>query len=567
MGAYESRAWLQHYAEWTDPHPALGDHTLVSRFDEAVTAHPRAKATWFMGAEMTYAELDDEVSRVAGGLAALGVAKGDRVVVALPNCPQHVVAILAVHRLGATVVEHNPLYTAHELESQLNDHGAKVAVVWDKAAPVYRELEERTQLRSVVSVNMVNAMPWHLRRLLALPIGSLKKKRAELTAAAPGTVSFTELAASGGTAERVEVTQEDVAFILYTSGTTGEPKGAPLTHGNLNANLVAGLEWLKGWGEKEEKILAVLPLFHVYGLLLNFSLALTDAAQMVLVPAPKPELMFPAIEKTKPTMLPGVPTLYERIATWALDSNKDISSIRNAFSGAATLPTSTLELWEKATGGRLVEGYGLTETSPVLAGNPMDGNRRPGYVGVPFPYTDIRIADPADPAVTVPDGTPGELLARGPQVFSGYLNKPEANEKAFHDGWFRTGDMAVMEPDGFIRLVARIKEMIITGGFNVYPDEVEQVMKQHPDIDDIAVVGRPRSDGSEDVVACVTLHEGAPLDPDALKDFARERLTPYKVPRTFYHFEELNRDQTGKIRRKAVQKTLLKMIGEGTATP
>ena len=186
-------------------------------------------------------------------------------------------------------------------------------------------------------------------------------------------------------------------------------------------------------------------------------------------------------------------------------------------------------------------------------------------IGVPFPDTEIRIANPDNPDETMPDGEPGELLARGPQVFSGYLNKPEANEKAFHNGFFRTGDMGVMEEDGFIRLVARIKEMIITGGFNVYPDEVEQVLKHHPDIDDIAIVGRPRPDGSEDVVACVTLHEGAPLDPDSLQSYARERLTPYKVPRTFYHFEDLNRDQTGKIRRKQVQKTLLQMLEEGTA--
>ncbi|WP_115685394.1 long-chain-fatty-acid--CoA ligase [Corynebacterium senegalense] len=569
MGAFEERAWLRHYAEWTNPEPELGTHTLVSRFEESVRAHPRAKATWFMGAELTYAELAAQVRSVARGLTGLGVRRGDRVVIALPNCPQHVVSILAVHSLGATVVEHNPLYTAYELRNQVTDHGATVAIVWDKAAGVYRELAETTQLRTIVSVNMIDAMPWHLRTLLRLPVGSVKAKRAELSAPAPGTIPFATLLVSSddgaSAADNVEVTQEDTAFILYTSGTTGEPKGAPLTHGNLNANLVAGLEWLKGWGEKDEKILAVLPLFHVYGLLLNFSLALTDAAQIILVPAPKPELMFPAIEKTKPTMLPGVPTLYERIATWALENDKDVSSIRNSFSGAATLPTSTLELWEQATGGRLVEGYGLTETSPILTANPMDGNRRPGYVGVPFPYTDIRIANPDNPAETVPDGTPGELLARGPQVFSGYLNKPEANEKAFYDGWFRTGDMAVMEEDGFIRLVARIKEMIITGGFNVYPDEVEQVMKQHPDIADIAVVGQPRPDGSEDVVACVTLREGAPLEPEALQAFARERLTPYKVPRTFYHFEELERDQTGKIRRKAVQKLLLEMLEAGTA--
>ncbi|SDS56632.1 long-chain-fatty-acid--CoA ligase [Corynebacterium timonense] len=565
MGAYENKAWLRHYADWTNPEPDLGEHTLVSRYRQSVAQSPDAKATWFMGAELTYGQLDEQVRRVAGALAGLGVKRGDRVVIALPNCPQHVVSILAVHSLGAAVVEHNPLYTAYELKSQVLDHGATVAIVWDKAAPVYRDLAAATQLSTIVSVNMIDAMPWHLRTALKLPLPSIRAKREELSAAAPGTIAFRDLLAADAEPPHTEVTQEDTAFILYTSGTTGEPKGAPLTHGNLNANLVTGLEWLEDWGSKEEKVLAILPLFHVYGLLLNFSLAISNASQIILVPAPKPELMYPAIEKTKPTMLPGVPTLYERIAAWATENNKDLTSIRNSFSGAATLPAATLAQWEKVTGGRLVEGYGLTETSPILTSNPMNGKHRPGYVGVPYPLTDIRIANPDNPAETMPDGEPGELLARGPQVFGGYLNKPEANERAFYDGWFRTGDMAIMEEDGFIRLVARIKEMIITGGFNVYPDEVEQVFKQHPDIDDIAVVGRPRTDGSEDVVACVALHEGAVLDPDGLTEFARERLTPYKVPRTFYYFDALERDQTGKIRRKAVQKTLLTMIEEGTA--
>ena len=565
MGAFENKAWLQHYAEWTDRQLSYGDDTLVSRFNDAVAKHRNKKFTWFMGKELTYGEVEDQVRRVATGLSGLGVKQGDRVAIALPNCPQHVVSILAVHSLGATVVQHNPLYTAYELKDQFDDHGAKVVIAWDKAAPVYKELARTTQLEKVITVNMIDAMPWHLRTVLSLPLGSIKKKREELTGPAEGTIPFAQLLSNEPKRADVRVTQDDIAFILYTSGTTGAPKGAPLTHGNINANVVAGLEWFGNFGDQDERIFAVLPLFHVYGLTLNFAIGFAVGAQSILVPAPKPELMFSAIEKTKPTMLPGVPTLYERISDWAIDNNKDITSIRYSFSGAATLPTATLEKWEKVTGGRLVEGYGLTETAPILTANPLDGNRRPGYIGVPFPDTEIRIANPDNPDETMPDGEPGELLARGPQVFSGYLNKPEANEKAFHNGFFRTGDMGVMEEDGFIRLVARIKEMIITGGFNVYPDEVEQVLKHHPDINDIAIVGRPRPDGSEDVVACVTLHEGAPLDPDSLQSYARERLTPYKVPRTFYHFEDLNRDQTGKFRRKHVQKTLLQMLAEGTA--
>ena len=549
MSASDEKAWIQQYAEWTDPHPRLGSDTLVSMFNANVAATPQRDATWFMGKALTYAQLNEKVTRLANALAGLGVRRGDRVALALPNCPQHVVALTAVLRLGATVVEHNPLYTAYELRDQFIDHGAKVAIVFDKQADTFTTLTEDTPLETVVSVNMIDEMPWATRAALSVPVGPIRDKRAQLTGPAPGTIDMKDLlegrggahvASRGGVpAGEPPISADDPAVILYTSGTTGAPKGVPLTHRNITSVLTAGVSWLENWGAVEEKVLGILPMFHVYGLTLNYALPLTCGAQMVLLPAPKPELYQKAILKTRPTVLPGVPTLYDRIIDWAVESHADLSSIHTSISGASTLPAHTIERWEQATGGRLIEGYGLTETSPILAGNTLDGTRRPGYIGLPFPNTEIRIANPDNPAETVPDGEPGELLARGPQVFSGYLNNPEATEKTFYLDWFRTGDMAVMEPDGWIKLVARIKELIITGGFNVYPDEVEQAIRQHPDVTDIAAVGRPRADGSEDVVACVTLRDGAALDPEGLKKFARERLTRYKVPRTFYHFEEL----------------------------
>ena len=563
MGAHETaRPWVQQYAAWTDPNPKIGSDTLVSMFNRVMATTPKNPATWFMGKTLTYEELNTKVSRFASQLYGLGVRAGDRVAVALPNCPQHIIAVTAILRLGATAVEHNPLYTAYELRSQFLDHGAKVAVVFDRQAETFTTLTEQTPLETVISVNMIEEMPWTTKAVLSIPIGPIKSKRKELSTPAPGTISFSSLVATPQQAVPIpQVEPEDTAIMIYTSGTTGEPKGVPLTHRNIVSVLTAGLSWLENWGAVEEKVLAVLPLFHIYGFALNYGLPLTCGGQMVLVPAPKPELYQPAITKTRPTVLPGVPTLYDRIIDWALESGADLSSIHTSISGAATLPAPTIERWEQATGGRLIEGYGLTETSPILAGNPLDGSRKPGYIGLPFPNTDIRIANPDNPAETMPPGEPGELLARGPQVFGGYLNKPEATERAFHDGWFRTGDMGVMEEDGFIKLVSRIKELIITGGFNVYPAEVEEVMRKHRDVVDVAVVGRPREDGSEDVVACVVLRDGAALDPEGLKEHARENLTRYKVPRTFYHFEELARDQMGKIRRREVREDLLRMLG------
>ena len=564
MSAFETRAWLEHYPEWTPHSLDYGDNTLLDVYDNNLAINAERSATYFFGRTQTYGELDKEVRRVAAGLRALGVRPGDRVAIVLPNCPQHIAAFYAVLKLGAVVIEHNPLYTANELREPFKDHGARVAIAWDKAASTLERLRADTALETIVSVNMINAMPPLQRFALKLPIPALRKSREALSGAAPNTVPYEVLTSSamGGLGEDIvseeSVTKDTTALILYTSGTTGRPKGAQLSHGNLFANILQGKSWVPGLGDKQERMLGALPMFHAYGLTMVGTLSVFIGGEMVLLPTPRIDLIMDIMKKHTPTWLPGVPTLYEKIVEASEEQGIPIKGVRNSFCGASTLPVRTVERWESHTGGRLVEGYGLTETSPVIVGNPMDGNRRPGYVGIPFPDTLVRIANPDNPEETMPDGTEGEVLVKGPQVFKGYLNQEEATEKSFHDGWYRTGDVGVMEEDGFIRLVARIKEVIITGGFNVYPAEVEEVLAEHPDIEDIAVVGLPREDGAENVVAAITLVEGAALDPEGLKTYARENLTRYKVPRTFYHFEEMPRDQMGKIRRREVQEELLK---------
>lgn len=564
MSAFETRAWLEHYPEWTPHSLDYGDNTLLDVYDNNLAINAERSATYFFGRTQTYGELDKEVRRVAAGLRALGVRPGDRVAIVLPNCPQHIAAFYAVLKLGAVVIEHNPLYTANELREPFKDHGARVAIAWDKAASTLERLRADTALETIVSVNMINAMPPLQRFALKLPIPALRKSREALSGAAPNTVPYEVLTSSamGGLGEDIvseeSVTKDTTALILYTSGTTGRPKGAQLSHGNLFANILQGKSWVPGLGDKQERMLGALPMFHAYGLTMVGTLSVFIGGEMVLLPSPRIDLIMDVMKKHTPTWLPGVPTLYEKIVEASEEQGIPIKGVRNSFCGASTLPVRTVDRWESHTGGRLVEGYGLTETSPVIVGNPMDGNRRPGYVGIPFPDTLVRIANPDNPEETMPDGTEGEVLVKGPQVFKGYLNQEEATEKSFHDGWYRTGDVGVMEEDGFIRLVARIKEVIITGGFNVYPAEVEEVLAEHPDIEDIAVVGLPREDGAENVVAAITLVEGAALDPEGLKTYARENLTRYKVPRTFYHFEEMPRDQMGKIRRREVQEELLK---------
>lgn len=566
MSAFETKAWLQYYPSWTPHSLDYGDTTLLDIYDNNLAINADKPATYFFGKRQSYAELDKQVRSAAAGLRALGVRASDRVAICLPNCPQHVAAYYAVLKLGAIVVEHNPLYTAHELEAPFTDHGARVAIVWDKAASTLEKLRRTTPLETIVSVNMIDAMPPLQKYALKLPIPALMKKRDALTAPAPNTIPWQILTgnALGGQGEDIvscpEVTKDSVALILYTSGTTGAPKGAQLTHGGLFANLLQGKAWIQGLGDQDERLLGAIPMFHAYGVTIVLNLAIYIGGEMVLLPAPQIPLIMQIMKKETPTWVPGVPTLYQKIVEAAEKDGISISGIRNSFSGASTLPVDTVTHWEALTGGLLVEGYGLTETSPIIVGNPMTTDRRPGYVGIPFPDTEVRIANPENLDETMPDGQEGEVLVRGPQVFAGYLNQPEATARSFHNDWYRTGDVGIMEEDGFIKLVARIKEVIITGGFNVYPVEVEDVLRQHPDVLEAAVVGLPRGDGSESVVAAITLNEGAALDPEGLKDYCRENLTRYKVPRTFYHFEELAKDQLGKIRRREVQTELIQKL-------
>ncbi|WP_291313298.1 long-chain-fatty-acid--CoA ligase [Corynebacterium sp. UBA2622] len=568
MSAPDNKPWLKYYPEWTAHSLEYGTTTLPQMYEDNLAANGHKPATWFFGRSQTYSELDREVRGAAAGLKAFGVRPGDRVAIMLPNCPQHVAAFYAVQLLGAVVVEHNPLYTAAELLPQFQDHGARIAIVWDKVADTMEKLRPDTDLETVVSVDMTKAMPRLQQLALRIPVKKMRDSRDKLTGPSTHTVPWEALTglAIGGAGTDISAPEslspEDPALILYTSGTTGTPKGAQLSHKNLHGNAWQGVAWVKQLQQPGQRMLATLPFFHAYGLTFSLTLTVLIGSEVMLLPAPDMGLILSAMKKHMPSFVPGVPTLFERIIAQAKENDIDLSGIEIGFSGASSLREETIADWEELTGGRLVEGYGLTETSPIIVGNPQTKDRRPGYIGIPFPDTEIRIIDPDNPDEERPVGESGELVARGPQVFSGYLHNPEATEKAFHDGWFRTGDMGFMDEDGFIKLVSRIKELIITNGFNVYPQEVEDVICQHPDVVDAAVVGRPRSDGSEDVVACVTLREGAPLEPEGLKDFARERLTRYKVPRTFYHFEELPRDQMGKIRRREVQAELLERLSD-----
>jgi long-chain acyl-CoA synthetase len=561
VSIFDTKPWLDAYAPGVPHEIALPSGSLVDMVEDAVARFRRTTALQFFGEPTSYAELGDQIGRAAEGLRLLGVSQGDRVAIVLPNCPQHVVAFYAVLRLGAVVVEHNPLYTARELRHQFEDHGARVVIAWDKVAGLITDFPKDLPIDAVVSVDLTRAMPFGTRVALRLPVAKARTSRRALTTASRvrGTSPW-EALISHGSLRRKHPRPDgaDLALLQYTSGTTGNPKGVMLSHSNLLANAAQGRAWVPGLSEGGEIFYAVLPLFHAYGMTLCLTFAMNIGATVVLFPKFDVDLVLTAFSKTPATFLPAVPPIYEALARAAEQRKVDLSGIRFAISGAMSLPVSIVRRWEHATGGLLVEGYGMTETSPVALGNPIGPTRRPGTVGVPFPNTEIRVVDPDDPTVDLGPGEAGELLIRGPQVFSGYWKRPEDTAAALiGDGWLRTGDIVEVSPDGFVTVVDRVKELIVTGGFNVSPSEVEQVLMDHPDVREAAVIGLPRESGGEDVAAAVVMQDGTVFDQNALRDFCRRGLTPYKIPKRIVQVDELPRSLIGKVLRKDVRDRMI----------
>lgn len=562
-GDYASRPWLASYAPDVPDDVELPAGSLAHLMDESVAQYPRNVALEFFGATTTYAELGEQISRAAEGLRKRGVRKGDRVALVLPNCPQHVVAFYAALRLGAVVIEHNPLYTPRELRHQFEDHGATVAIVWDKVAKTVQDLPADLGVTTVISIDITRAMPASKRIALRLPVPAARQAREQLTAKVSGTITWETLTAGRKlkpTYPRPE--RDDLALIQYTSGTTGQPKGVMLTHLNLGVNAAQARAWVPTIERGTSVVYAVLPLFHAYGLTLCLTFAMSMGSRLVLFPKFDPDLVLDVVKKHPATFLPAVPPIYERLVAAAEKRKVSLSGIEIAISGAMSLPDSIVKLWESKTGGYLVEGYGLSECSPVLMANPVGTTRRDGTVGLALPSTQLRVVDPEDPSIVRQFGEEGELLAKGPQVFSGYWRKTDETAKVFtDDGWFRTGDIVTMDEDGFVRIVDRIKELIVTGGFNVSPTEVEDALRAFEGVADVAVVGVPQAHGGEDVVAAVVMKPGASFDEAAIRAFARESLTPYKVPRHVTQVDDLPRSIVGKVIRRKVRDQLLAAKG------
>lgn len=556
------------------------DSHLSELLETAARFYPERVAIDFLGWTTTYRELLEASERAARLLADAGVRAGDRVALLMPNCPQHVVAVYGALRLGAIVAEHNPLAPAEQVRAQLDHHGARVVVAWEKAVELIVDPSAQRDAsldpldgRTVFAVDLVRALPAHLRAALRLPVPRARATRASMKAdhLPAGVRSWdTEVARAPRLSPSWPYpTGQDVAVLLHTGGTTGTPKAAMLTHTNLRANANQAIAWVPMLHEGGESFLALLPFFHAFGLTFNLFCAVQKAATQVMMPRLDVEAVLAAHARRPLTFFVGVPVMFERILRAAQKAGTDLTSLRYGVCGAAPMPPEVGAEWEELTGGYFIEGYGMTETSPIISGTPMGPTRRLGALGLPFPSTDVRVVDPdaevIDPEVEVSDGQSGELLVRGPQVFAGYWQDPQATAAAMlPGGWLRTGDM-VRREDSFLWMADRRRELILSGGFNVYPSQVEAVLREVPGVAQVAVVGLGTSATSETVVAAVVLERddageptaaGRALSLDLLRSHGEKQLPHYALPRQMEVIEEMPRSLIGKVLRREVRELL-----------
>ena len=570
----DHRQYLRpHYQPGIPAAIEVPDAPLSELLETAAHFYPDRVAIDFLGAAMTYRELLEASERAAQVLRTSGVHKGDRVALIMPNCPQHAIALYGALRIGAIVAEHNPLAPAEEIRSQLDAHGAQVVIVWEKGIDLVSEPLTGGQHggdplkgRTVFSVDLSAAMPVRLRAALRLPVERARRERAAFRAEnLPANVRSWDREVAG--AHRIPSRfpypgGSDVAVLLHTGGTTGTPKAAMLTHTNLRANANQAIAWVPMLHEGGENFLCLLPFFHAFGLTFNLFCAVQKAATQVMLPKFSVDQVLAAHERRPFTFFVGVPVMFERILDGAQRKGTSLRSLRYGVCGAAPMPPEVGARWEKATGGYFVEGYGMTETSPIVAGTPMGPSRRLGALGLPFPSTDVRVVDPEDPDPDreVPDGEPGELLVRGPQVFAGYWEDEAATRAAFlPGGWLRTGDI-VRREDSFLWMADRRRELILTGGFNVYPSQVEAAIRSLKDVADVAVVGLPNGARGELVCAVVVLADGATPDSvtlEAVRQHAERTIPHYALPHRLEVIEEMPRSQIGKILRRVVRERVL----------
>jgi long-chain acyl-CoA synthetase len=544
--------WLENYDEGVPANLEYPEVPLFHFLETSAKQFPDQPCTIFKGAKVSYQEMNDLTDRLAAGLASLGIKKGDRVGLFIPNTPQFVMAYYAVLKIGGVVVATNPLYSPREIEFQANDSGLEVMIVMSNFYKRVKEVQANTKIRQIVVTNIKEALPPVLRFLFTLTKEKKAGFRVELE---DGDVWMQDLIDGYMPSDRpeIDIGPEDVAVFQYSGGTTGTPKAAVALHRNLVANTLQVKGWFHIAEIGNEVVLMAIPLYHVYGMVAGMNLALAIGASLVMVPDARDiKDNLDNLQKYKATLFPAVPTLYNAINNWpdVKDGKYDLSSIKACISGSAPLMRETKERFETLTGGVLFEGYGLSEAPTASHCNPLVGENRIGSIGLPLPDVDARIISLDDEETVLPAGEIGELVLKGPQVFKGYFNMPTETNNTLRDGWLYTGDISRMDEDGYFYIVDRKKELIKPGGFQVWPREVEEVIQDHPNVMDVGVAGIPDPYRGEAVKAWVVLKPDRTADVDEIRNWCKERLAKYKVPTEVEFRDELPKTNVGKILRR-----------------
>ncbi|MGG0413288.1 long-chain-fatty-acid--CoA ligase [Peribacillus simplex] len=558
-----NKPWQAIYPEQIPAVLSYEDKPLYSFLKESAEEFPDKVSIHFQGKELTFREVHESALKFAAYLKSIGLQKGERVAVMLPNCPQGVISFFGILMAGGVVVQTNPTYTERELEYQMKDSGAKIILAMDILFPRVTAVASRTDIEHIIVTAIKEYLPFP--KNLIYPFIQKKQYGIVINVEHEGNHHLFSEIMKRKITEEVTVpidVDNDLALLQYTGGTTGFPKGVMLTHKNLLANTKMCNAWLYKNKRGEERILAILPFFHVYGMTTVLVLSVMEGNTMIIMPKFDVEATLKTIQKQKPTMFPGAPTMYIGLLNHPDIAKYDLSSINACISGSASLPLEVQEQFEKITGGKLVEGYGLSETSPVTHANFIwDQPRVKGSVGLPWPDTDSVILS-LETYEELPPNEIGEIAIKGPQVMQGYWNRPDETEKTFKNGWLLTGDLGYMDEQGFFYVVERKKDTIIAGGFNIYPREVEEVLYEHEAIQEVVVAGIPDPYRGETVKAYVVLKKNARATEDELDEFARKNLASYKVPRSYEFRDELPKTTIGKILRRVLIEEEQKKVSE-----
>ena len=547
---YQDKPWLASYEKGVPEHIDFEEVYLTDFLENSAAQFPDNMALLFQGYKVTYRELKNMVDCFATVLTDFGIKKGDSVSILLPNVIPCVAAYYAILKIGGIVVMNNPLYSDRELEHQFNNSESKLLITLDLLGNRMIDLRPKTSIKQIIYTSIGDYLPFP--KNLLFPLVAKKKKLAADVKSAEDLYKWKAvLAGASPNPPKVELSFEDVAMYQYTGGTTGVSKGVILTHSNLSKQVQQSRAWFPTFNAGEETMLGALPFFHVFGLSTVMNYAIYMGWGNILVPKPQPEQLLEAIGKFKPTFAPLVPTMYIGMLAHPKIKDTDMTSIKGCFSGSAPLPVEVIRDFEQKTGSIIVEGFGLTESTPVTHINPFAGGKRKvGSIGLPLPDTEARIVDLDDGKTDMPVGEIGEIIMKGPQVMKGYWNMPEETAETLKDGWLYTGDIAKMDEEGYFYIVDRKKDMIISGGLNVYPRDIEEVFYEHPKVMEASAIGIPHPSRGEQVKVFVVLNEGETVTEEELLEYCKDKLATFKLPTMIEFREELPKTNVGKILKK-----------------